>query len=242
MNKFDVSCKLSHIFNTDRCIDAASDSYAGFRLYHTMENKRKALSPTPPRPAFAELNLPILLADRQTVATHDESAEEDDSEEDESGSSESSNLSLSIDDLAHDFSNVALEDQSAPKSFLKSTKTKTSTSANIALSVELTAANEWIMEWRSTLSSSYKPRAFPAQLRAYALWHELQQSIIAAAGILRDPPLKESTVAVYVLEALRLEELPFVKERVVEVVQYIPESSRARYGGFLKKNGIAKSK
>ncbi|KAJ9645145.1 hypothetical protein H2199_003149 [Coniosporium tulheliwenetii] len=38
---------------------AASDAYAGFRLFDVLEAKRKQLKPTPPRPAFHELNLPI---------------------------------------------------------------------------------------------------------------------------------------------------------------------------------------
>ena len=42
---------------------AASDTYAGIHLYDIMEGKRKSMSPTPPRPAHAELNLPIRLCD-----------------------------------------------------------------------------------------------------------------------------------------------------------------------------------
>ncbi|KAI9819058.1 MAG: hypothetical protein M1832_004100 [Thelocarpon impressellum] len=41
---------------------AASDSYAGVQLFAVLEAKRRALSPTPPRPAHAELNLPLPLA------------------------------------------------------------------------------------------------------------------------------------------------------------------------------------
>ncbi len=42
---------------------AASDSYAGLQLYHTLELKRRALDPTPPRPYHADLNMPIRLAE-----------------------------------------------------------------------------------------------------------------------------------------------------------------------------------
>lgn len=41
---------------------AASDAYAGFRLYDILEAKRFKLKPTPPRPYFVELNHPIRLA------------------------------------------------------------------------------------------------------------------------------------------------------------------------------------
>lgn len=42
-----------------------------------MESKRKALNPVPPRPAFAELNLPILLTEHETdvVSEQDETIE-----------------------------------------------------------------------------------------------------------------------------------------------------------------------
>lgn len=40
---------------------AANDAYAGFRLFDALEAKRKAMRPTPPRPAFYELRRPLLL-------------------------------------------------------------------------------------------------------------------------------------------------------------------------------------
>ncbi|KAM0721739.1 hypothetical protein Q7P37_002664 [Cladosporium fusiforme] len=42
---------------------AASDAYAGLRLYYELERKRKAMSSKPPRPAFQELGLPIFLGE-----------------------------------------------------------------------------------------------------------------------------------------------------------------------------------
>ncbi|KAL4788229.1 ribonuclease H-like domain-containing protein [Aspergillus varians] len=38
---------------------AATDAYAGYQLFHTMDKKRRALDPAPPLPAHAELGLPI---------------------------------------------------------------------------------------------------------------------------------------------------------------------------------------
>ncbi|KAI9924102.1 hypothetical protein MW887_007342 [Aspergillus wentii] len=46
---------------------AATDPYAGLCLFHTMDAKREALDPVPPRPAFAELGLPIRLAEAVVV-------------------------------------------------------------------------------------------------------------------------------------------------------------------------------
>jgi hypothetical protein len=48
--------------------DAAADPYACFRLYYAMEEKRQSLNPVPPRPAHAELNLPIRLTGEVAVA------------------------------------------------------------------------------------------------------------------------------------------------------------------------------
>ncbi len=54
---------------------AASDSYAGLQLYATLELKRKALDPTPPRPYHAELNLPIRLAEGVEIPSDGEADE-----------------------------------------------------------------------------------------------------------------------------------------------------------------------
>lgn len=46
---------------------AASDAYAGFRLYHELERQRKQMTPTPPRPGFHESNQPLVLGDGSKV-------------------------------------------------------------------------------------------------------------------------------------------------------------------------------
>lgn len=51
--------------------DAASDAYACLCLYRALEAKRKALTPVPPSPAFAELNRPILLVNEDAKADQD---------------------------------------------------------------------------------------------------------------------------------------------------------------------------
>lgn len=47
--------------NQEQVQYAASDAYAGFRLYDALEAKRKLMDPTPPRPAFYELRQPLIL-------------------------------------------------------------------------------------------------------------------------------------------------------------------------------------
>ncbi|KAJ6043432.1 hypothetical protein N7460_004787 [Penicillium canescens] len=50
---------------------AATDPYACIRLFNAMEAKRLAMDPVPPRPAFAELNRPIILPLGQAVNSED---------------------------------------------------------------------------------------------------------------------------------------------------------------------------
>lgn len=56
---------------SDFLVDAATDPYACVRLFHVMEAKRKAMSPMPPRPAFAELGQPIIVPSRDAVIEED---------------------------------------------------------------------------------------------------------------------------------------------------------------------------
>ncbi|KAJ6013339.1 hypothetical protein N7540_007930 [Penicillium herquei] len=56
---------------TNRVIDAATDPYACICLFNIMEEKRLAMDPMPPRPAHAELNLPIVLPHGEPATTED---------------------------------------------------------------------------------------------------------------------------------------------------------------------------
>ncbi len=204
-------------------LDAASDSYAGFQLYHVLEGKRKALDPPPPRPAYAELNLPIRLANGQTVATYDEEAEA----AEEIVADLPPDPSISIEEMARDFLNVAVEDTPAPSN---SQPRPIRSQSRSAAPPEVAAADEWVSQWRSTLPSDYKPRATTASLRAYALWHHQDFDVPNVAAMLRDPPLKEATVANYVLEAIRIEKLPHAgKEKLDMVIYHLNKNIQARY-------------
>ena len=55
---------------------AASDAYAGLRLFYELERRRKAMKSKPPRPAFHELGLPIMLGDGQTAPVKPRQVEE----------------------------------------------------------------------------------------------------------------------------------------------------------------------
>lgn len=149
-----------------------------------------------------------------------------------------SEAGVSIEELARDFIDVTIGDLVAPMPDLDTSRPKDGKTSPSSLGLQLSAANRWVAQWRSTLSPNYKPRALTCQLRAYALWHNQLHSIATAAAILRDPPLQKSTVASYVLEALKSEKLPFEVTRLIEVVKYLPESAHGRNESFLKKCGL----
>lgn len=148
---------------------------------------------------------------------------------------------LSIEEMARDFVDTAIEKLSPPSSEISTSEPKHRRGAVSVLGPEVSAANNWVIQWRSALSPDYKPRALTHQLRAYALWHEQQQAVTKTAALLRDPPLQAATVATYILEALRTERLPFEVTRLVQVLTYLPVSSQARYRSFLKKSGVTEN-
>lgn len=209
---------------------AASDSYAGLQLYLSMESKRKALDPTPPRPYHAELNLPIRLASGQAVETSDEAedtAEKPVSDEIEDTSEKLANdaplPAPSIEEMAREFMDIAIEDSDASKARAASTKAP-----------EVVTANVWVAEYRASRPSDSITKATPAFLRAYSLWHHQEVEVADAAKLLRDPPLQSSTVCCYILEAVRIEKLPFGVERLREVLRQVEGTSGGRYLGLKK--------
>lgn len=48
---------------------AASDAYAGFRLYHALESRRKKMAPMPPRPAFWEEQKPLQFGNGRAIVS-----------------------------------------------------------------------------------------------------------------------------------------------------------------------------
>ncbi|KAK1819206.1 hypothetical protein LTR12_006396 [Friedmanniomyces endolithicus] len=48
---------------------SASDAYAGFQLFHALEAKRLKMDPMPPRPAFRELEMPLVFGDGTMLPT-----------------------------------------------------------------------------------------------------------------------------------------------------------------------------
>ena len=219
------------LFLDDVCadigLDAASDSYAGFQLFHEMEHKRKQLIPTPPRPYHAELDRPIRL-------TSGESIETDDEPEDMIDELSMTSPPSSTEELARDFK-IKLTCPTPPIRQLPNRIEKPSPQP---CKPEVIIANEWVANWHSTRPPGYKSAAARACLRAHALWHEQGFTVPEAAALLRNPPLLNATVAAYVLDALLVENLPFEKDRLAALILHVPQAMKGRYKRFFKKAGI----
>ncbi|KAI9717508.1 MAG: hypothetical protein M1812_004649 [Candelaria pacifica] len=210
---------------------AASDSYAGLQLFDVMEGKRKALDPTPPRPAHAELDLPIRLPDGVVAPTSDERREVEESINNNEGQPSG------IETIAGDVLNPALEDNTKPTTSIAdpSKQTKTPHITKRPKPPQIIVAEEWVSTWRLSLPQTYKPKATPAPLRAYALWHQQNLSVPDIAALLRDPPLLKSTVATYILEAIRLEKFAIQKDRIGDVLDLVPTALRqGKYSAIAK--------
>lgn len=195
-----------------------------------LEAKRNGLCPVPPRPRHAELNLPIRLANDEIVAAGDEPSQIDEGvsfDQGESGDKSFQDMNLMPDHRA------APSKESRTKTTIKMARQRRLNSGP-----EVVMAEDWMKTWHTKRSPDQKCLVSPAQLRAYSLWHEQQIDVSATAAILRDPPLKNSTVAAYVLDAIRLEQLPFEKGRIMPLVECLHLSGRYKYEAFLKRNGI----
>ena len=214
-------------------------------LYDALECKRKQLRPVPPRPYHAELNLPIRLASGAVITTADDAV--DDFEPNKRSTIASPVAPASVLEAAAE--NIQIEDD-VEQNFTSSTakiklKMKSTDSASLATSVprpqSLVDAESWVLAHRASNPSPSPSRnssstvAFSA-LRVYALWYyNPSLSIQDIASMLRDPPLRNSTVAAYILDSVRLEKLPFEKERLKKVLQVVPVSRGMwRYKGLWK--------
>jgi hypothetical protein len=207
---------------------AASDAYAGFRLFQELEKRRVAMEPVPPRPALWELDLPIILGNgeqaglartkrKAAVANITEpevqppmlSVEEEQAldEEVEAGAEAEAGL----DDVEDDSAQNELE----------------SVEDEPAAIARHEAAEQWLGQCQSDLPQRC--------IRAYALWQiqglELQQ----VAEAMRQPPLALSTVASYVLDVVKAESLPYESVRLQEALDVLPSMAHWRYKSLMQK-------
>lgn len=235
---------------------AASDAYAVLQLYDVLEAKRRHMDPTPPHPTHAELNLPIRLVEehvtvsttttatsKRTVASATTKVVEDVEDDDSDTTTMSAELEISTSPPSSSGSSSSAETTSVSLSRTTTRKGPSSTDPDVQM------ADAWAIEYQHsssfdpdpdpTRNSSHDlstkasnravPRAPRAQLRAYALWHSRGRDVDDIARLLRDPPLQRSTVAMYIVEAIRIEKLKYDVARLRAVLGYLPAARKRRY-------------
>lgn len=237
-----VICKpkpinVSYDLNFYSCtIDSASDAYAGVHLYATLEHHRKQLVPCPPTPHHAELNLPIRLSDGSDLET--------DTEEENSDTppDETPDASVILSPAARKRA-LRAHIQSSKLAVKQISKALRETAkildVVIARDIRVEAAETWATAFIAENYASPNPaepdsttdkakqgegHARFIELRAYHLWHANQDlSTGDVAALLRNPPLKTTTVVEYIFNAVKLENLPVNDSRYSkEVIETKP--------------------
>jgi hypothetical protein len=209
---------------------AASDAYAGFRLFQELEKRRVAMDPMPPRPALWELDLPIILGNgeqggvartkrKAAVANITDpevqpqmlTVEEEQALNEEVEAGAEAEAETGLDDVEDDIAQNELQIvEDEPAAIAKHA-----------------AAEQWLGQCQSDLPQRC--------IRAYALWQiqglELQQ----VAEAMRQPPLALSTVASYVLDVVKAESLPYESVRLQEALDVLPSMAHWRYKSLMQK-------
>ena len=194
---------------------AASDSYAAVQLYDVLEAKREALHPAPPRPAHAELNLPIQLADGGTISTIDDSLEVDGEPRDDEVGAERREEVVDGASVVQVNSGVtypqlpALSTASLTQSLSRVSVSDSPSSRHIAHPTEgplyhLAAA--WATT-HHTSASSPEPPSPPLPLLAYALWHRHGLSISTTTQYLSMTDIERATIAGHIRQVVTEEGL-----------------------------------
>lgn len=209
----------SHQLNYEQTQYAASDSYAALQLYHILEAKRRTLEPSPPRPAHAELNLPIRSVNGQTVVSSDEAL---DLVED-TVTDARSRRSDSVDELAQDFRAAAIKEPTSypriPSHTPPPSKSPPATPSKPEPTPEIVAANTWVTEY---LKSHPAATARKTNLRAYYLWAGGKERSCMEPDAIADLLwIGTSTVATYVLLAIKCEGFAFDERRTRALVPHV---------------------
>ena len=218
----------------EQIVYAAADAYAGLQLFETMDYKRKELEPSPPCPYHIDENKPIRLADGVDIAVDE--IEETLPEEPivttparYNGRRQVPHGAIESIELDTDFE--LLENPAKAQGNASTVKAPEAFNSPIVL-----AADTKVNDYRRTHLNS---RTYPSILRAYFIWHENPNlSIENIAALLREKPLQPSTVKSYILEAVRLEQLPYDKSRLRAVLEPLPKSVWYRYRPLARAVGL----
>lgn len=217
---------------------AASDAYAGFRLYHALEKQRKRMKPMPPRPSCYETNAPLILGDgtevykssarkalaikpAKVVVTTGEESENDE-----------------FFDAAEELNaNESGSERVATNPEAKSKKLDIKPTIPDTLAFRL--ADDWQKTYFATKGKE-KVFARPNELRAYHLWHQQGFEPKDVAAYLKHPPLSLSTVASYTMQVIKVEGLPFDRVRARDVLRLLPHGLHMRFESMFKKSVVGK--
>ncbi|KAG9638275.1 ribonuclease H-like protein, partial [Aureobasidium melanogenum] len=202
---------------------AASDAYAGFRLFRELDKARSLMNPMPPRPAPWEFHQPIILGNGERAGRKTSTKKSTGVE------SQLSVLSVEEEQTFNDEDEEA-QDEAGADDTEYDTASEELESFESAAPVKHEAAERWLAQWtsNSTLGRKNKP---PTSIRAYALWQveglELQQ----VAEAMREPPLALSTVAAYVVQVVKSQKLPHEPARLKVAL----EMEERRYKSSIQK-------
>lgn len=219
----------SRRLDMEQVVYAASDAYAGFRLFRELEKARTMMNPTPPRPALWELDQPIILGNgervgqartKRKIAAITTSEVENqppplsvDEEQALNDEEEEAVAEAGADDMEDDNDQNELESLDVEP--------------EPAAIVKHKAAEQWLGQCQSELPQRY--------VRAYALWQVQGLELQQVAEAMREPPLARATVASYILEVVKSDRLPYEPARLQAALDVLPSVGHWRYKSLMQK-------
>jgi len=210
INSDQIKCKfLDNLSSVAVCLcvtDAAADAYAGLRIFDLLEIRRAKLNPRPPLPTCRNI---------------------EDTSDDYVPRSPSL---ISTTTTTTTVETTAIEDNQDKQT----ASTSIYASSSETFSAEIEMAGEWVAKYTASFSDSDQIQLSKPQLRAYSLWHVGAIDIAEICKIWRDPPLKEATVATYILEAIKIEKLPCDMERAKAALEHVPWLLKDRFKDLWK--------
>ena len=177
---------------------AANDAYAGLQLLLKLDDRRRAIEPVPPPPHFAELELPIRLANKRTV---DEFRTE-----------------LEIDIARRNEERGKKEERGLTgRARLSSFNLTFTRSEGDQLILQ---ATQDMRKCRNQLgAATIRVRFRPVFVTAYFLWHKYCQDLEGVACLMG---FKPTIISIYIVEAIQMCHLPYDKARLTNLVAKLP--------------------
>lgn len=194
---------------------AASDAYAGFRLFYELEKARSMMDPMPPRPAAWELEQPIIFGNGERAGDALRQKRKTSTKKATSVEGQMSMLSVEEEEILNDEEEEAQAEAGADNLEDDNTREGLEDDENEpAAPMRHEAAEEWLAQWASDSALGGKGKSPPSPIRAYALWHVEGLDLEQVAEAMRDPPLALTTVAAYIVQIVKSQKLPHEPARL----------------------------